>query len=62
MSDWVERAEQLPEPYGEIARMYLHGPEAREYEPEMVVAAMAALGIDITEDDVALYRNPRKAV
>lgn len=59
-TDWVQQAEALGGAAGEIAGMYLHGPEAREYEPDMVVAAMAALGIEVTEAEVLRYRNPRK--
>lgn len=57
---WVEQAEALEGPDGEIAAMYLHGPEAREYGPEMVVAAMGALGIDVTVGQVIAYRTRKK--
>lgn len=58
---WVQQAEALDGAAGEIAAMYLHGPEAREYTPDMVVAAMGALGIDVTIGQVIAYRNTRKA-
>lgn len=59
-TSWVAQAEALEGAAGEIAAMYLHGPEAREYEPDMVVAAMAALGITVNEQQVVRYRNSRK--
>jgi len=58
--NWVQQAWQLGGPAGEIAAMYLHGPEAREYTPAMVADAMGALGIDVTVGQVAEYRNARK--
>ena len=57
---WVQQAWRLDGPAGEIAAMYLHGPDAREYTPAMVAAAMGALGIDVTVGQVATYRQARK--
>lgn len=59
-ADWVAQAEALEGSAGEIAAMYLHGSEAREYEPDMVVAAMGALGVEVTVAQVIHYRTSRK--
>lgn len=60
MTPWWVQAEQLDGNAGEIASFYLDGPMAREYTPDMVAAAMGALGIDCTPQDVLQYRNTRK--
>lgn len=60
MTPWWVQAERLDGDAGEIAGFYLAGPMAREYTPDMVAAAMQALGIDCTAQDVLHYRTTRK--
>ena len=62
MTCWAQRVEaELEGSEAEIADMYLHGPEAREYRDDDVQRAMSALGFDVDLADIKAHRGGRCA-